>query len=291
MPKQRSPFAQFVVHSFDDLENPSFCPRDYSRLKFGSDIVARRFGDEMAEAFYAQHRDLLITDRCVVVPSAFNVVEIAATILARHFMNRLNDLLTREGHRGVEWTIMHRTMSYVADYSFMPKEERAAMLKADKLFINRDFIEGKVLLFVDDVTITGAHEHKIVDFLDSLGLKNPRIFCYYARYNGERADIEAALNQSSIKGADEYVELIREPGHQLVVRAVRFLLDLPTTELATVLRFVDGLFIDKLYHACLAKEYDKQEKYREGFEMIRARHDKGSAWGNPPAQVVRIAAA
>jgi len=275
MKKQpRSPYTQFVVHSFDNLDNPTFCPKDYSRLKFGSDIVARQFGDEMAEAFYQQHRDLLITDRCVIVPSAFNVVEIAATILARHFMNRLNDLLSREGHRMVEWTTMHRTMSYVADYSFMPKEERAALLKADKLFINRDFIDGKVLLFVDDVTITGSHEHKVVAFLNEHKLKNPRIFCYYARYNGERADIEAALNQSSIVGAEEYVQLIREPGHQLVVRAVRFLLDQPIEELKAVLRFVDGAFVDKLYHACLAKEYDKQESYRAGFELIRERHDR-----------------
>lgn len=274
MRKQRSPYAQFVVHSFDSLDNPTFCPKDYSRLKFGSDIVARQFGDEMAEAFYREHRDLLINDRCVVVPSAFNVVEIAATILGRHFMNRLNDLLSREGHRGVEWTTMHRTMSYIADYSFLPKEERQELLKADKLYINRDFIEGKVLLFVDDVTITGTHEHKIVDFLKGLGLKNPRIFCYYARYNGDRADIEAALNQSSIKGAEEYVQLIREPGHHLVVRAVRFLLDLPIDELKTVLRFVDGSFVDKLYHACLAKEYDKLDGYRAGFELIRDRHDR-----------------
>lgn len=277
---QRSPYAQFVVHSFDNLDNPTFCPKDYSRLKFGSDLVARKFGDEMADQFYAEHREMLIRERCVIVPSAFNVVEIAATILARHFMNRLNDLLSREGHRMVEWTTMHRTMSYVADYSYLPKAERAEMLRADKLFINRDFIEGKVLLFVDDVTITGSHEHKMSDFLTSHELKNPRIFCYYARYNGEKADIEAVLNQSSIKGADEYVQLIREPGHQLVVRAVRFLLDLPLEELRTVLRFVDGPFVDRLYHACLAKEYDKQPNYRLGFGLIRARHDRGGVMTN-----------
>jgi hypothetical protein len=273
-PKQRSPFAQFVVHTFDDLETSTFCPRDYSRLKFGSDVIARKFGDEMAEKFFSEHYDVLTTDRCVIIPSAFNVVEIAATILARHFMNRLNDLLSREGHRLVEWTTMHRTMSYVADYSFLPKEERAAMLEADKLYINRDFIDGKVLLFVDDVTITGSHEHKIVDFLKSHRLNNPRVFCYYARYLGETADIEAALNQASISGAEEYMQLIREPGHHLVVRAVRFLLDQPIDELKSVLRFADGPFVDRLYHACLAKEYDKLETYREGFELIRARHDR-----------------
>lgn len=273
LPHARRKFAQFVVHTFTDLSTSDFCPASYSRLKFGSDVVARRFGDEMADKFFRTYHTTLTTDRCVIIPSAYNVVEIAATVLAQHFMNRLNDLLSREGHRCVEWTTMHRTMSYVADYSFLPRAEREALLSADTLYINRDFVADKVLLFVDDVTITGTHEQKVMSFLDGLGLNNPRIFCYYAAYTGDKADIEAALNQASIKGAEEYCQLIREPGHRLVVRAVRFLLDQPLEELRSVLRFVDAPFVDKLYHACLAKEYDKLDKYREGFELIRERLD------------------
>lgn len=267
-------YGQFVVHTFRNLDTSEFCPASYSRLKFGSDVVARRFGDEMAEKFFEKYHTVLTTDRCVIVPSAYNVVEIAATILAQHFMNRLNDLLSREGHRCVEWTTMHRTMSYIADYSFLSKEDRKALLEADTLYINRDFVQGKVLLFVDDVTITGTHERKVASFLASEGLNNPAIFCYYAAYSGDKADIEAALNQHSIKGAEEYCQLIREPGHHLVVRAVRFLLDQPLEELRSVLRFVDAVFVDRLYHACLAKEYDKVEGYRAGFKLIRARHDQ-----------------
>lgn len=266
--------GQFVVHEFACLDTASFNPLDYSRLKFGSDLVAREFGYAMADAFWAQHRRMLITDRCVVVPSAFNVVPIAASILAEHFMNRLNDHLTREGHRMVEMTTMHRTMSYIADYSFLPKDQREALLGADKLFINRDFIQDKVLLFVDDVTITGTHERKIDAFLKDQGLINPHIYCYYAKYNGDRADIEAALNLSGISTPAEYLDLIQEPNHRLVVRAVRFLLDIPQDELAEVLNKLPFDFADRLYHACLAKEYDKQDGYRDKFKMLRARRDQ-----------------
>ena len=262
--------GQFVVHEFSCLDTASFNPLDYSRLKFGSDLVARQFGHAMADAFFAKHRRMLITDRCVVIPSAFNVVPIAASILAEHFMNRLNDLLTRDGHRMVEFTTMHRTMSYIADYSFLPKDQREALLQADKLFINRDFIQDKVLLFVDDVTITGTHERKIDAFLKDQGLINPHIFCYYAKYNGERADIEAALNLSGISTPEEYLDLIQEPNHRLVVR---FLLDIPEADLKAVLDRLTFDFADRLYHACLAKEYDKQDGYRDKFKMLRARRD------------------
>jgi hypothetical protein len=265
---------QFVVHDFKCLDTALFNPRDYSALKFGSDRVARLFGYQMGDKFYSKYRDILINNRCVIIPSAFNVVEIAATILARHFMNRLNDLLAREGYRIVDWTTMHRSMSYIADYCLMSKKDRRRLLNGDKLYINRDFIEGKVLIFVDDITITGTHEDKIVDFLQDLGLTNPHIFCYYARYQGDATEIESRLNHAGISTIDDYITLVNEPNHHLVVRAVRFLLDQPFDDLKFALERLDDKFVDKLYFACLAKEYDKIDDYSNGFELIRARRDE-----------------
>jgi len=260
---------QFAVHDFKNLDVASFDLQDYSALKFGSDRVARLFGYQMGDKFYNKYHDILINNRCVIIPSAFNVVEIAATILARHFNNRLNDLLSSEGHNIVAWTTMHRSMSYMADYCLMSKEERKRMLSGDKLYINRDFIDGKVLIFVDDITITGAHENKVNDFLEELGLINQHIFCYYARYQGDDAEIESQLNHSGISTIKDYIKLVNEQNHHLVVRAVRFLLDQPLEDLVFALERLDKDFVDKLYFACLAKEYDKIEGYRAGFELIR----------------------
>lgn len=260
---------QFAVHDFKNLDTASFDLQDYSALKFGSDRVARLFGYQMGDKFYNEYHDILINNRCIIIPSAFNVVEIAATILARHFNNRLNDLLSLEGHNIVDWTTMHRSMSYITDYCLMSKEERKRMLSGDKLYINRDFIEGKMLIFVDDITITGAHENKVNGFLEELGLTNQHIFCYYARYQGDVAEIESQLNHSGISTIKDYIKLVNEPNHHLVVRAVRFLLDQPLEDLVFALERLDNDFIEKLYFACLAKEYDKIEGYRAGFELIR----------------------
>jgi hypothetical protein len=268
---------QFAVHDFENLDTASFDLQDYSALKFGSDRVARSFGYQMGDKFYNKYSDILINNRCIIIPSAFNVVEIAATILARHFNNRLNDLLSLGGHRIVDWTTMHRSMSYVTDYCLMPKEERKLMLKGDKLYINRDFIKGKLLIFVDDITITGAHEDKVNSFLqEELGLTNQHIFCYYARYNGESAEIESQLNHSGISTIHDYIKLVNEPNHHLVVRAIRFLLDKPLEDLEFALDILDNDFIDKLYFACLAKGYDKIAGYRAGFELIRERKQRNN---------------
>lgn len=264
---------QVAVHNFETLDSTDFDVRDYSELKFGSDRAAKKLGYQLADKLYQEHKDLLVSNQCVIIPSAFNVVEIAATIMARHCMNRLNDLLTREGHHMVQWTTMHRTMSYIQDYSYMTAEDRKILLAADKLYINRDFVVDKVLLFVDDVTITGTHEDKIKAFMGASNITNTHMFCYYARYTGNQADIEAQLNLSGVKTVDDYVNLVREPNHHLVVRAVRFLLDAPVETLTQAIKKLDKDFIQKFYYACLAKEYDKIPGYRKGFELVRTEYD------------------
>jgi len=72
---------QFAVHNFQHLNSASLNIRNYSALKFGSDRVARLFGYEMADKFYEEYYELLTNNRCVVIPSAFNMVKIASTIL------------------------------------------------------------------------------------------------------------------------------------------------------------------------------------------------------------------
>ncbi len=265
---------QFFLSNFVFMESASFKLQDYSALKFGSDRAARLFGYKMADKFYAEYRDILINNRCVIIPSAFNIVKIASTILANHFMNKLNDLLTRNGYDIIEWTTMHRSMSYIEDYCSMSKEKRERLLKGDKLYINRDFVKNKVLLFVDDVTITGTHQDKIVNFLKDFGLRNKRIFCYCVKYDGFNPEIEQQLNSSGINTLDDYIKLVNEPGHHLVVRAIRFLLDQKPEILKVALQKLDNEFIDKLYLACIAKEYHKIDGYRKNFEMIRIRYDE-----------------
>jgi uracil phosphoribosyltransferase len=268
---------QFTAHTFESIETANFDPRDYSELKFGSDRAARLLGRQMAKKFWEEHKTLLTTQRCVVIPSAFKVVEIAATILARHFRNELNDKLTREGYTMLDWTLMQRTLSYTDDYSTLPEEKREALIMADEFYLNKDFIQDKVLLFVDDCLITGKHEAKIRQYMHQQGIENPTVFCYFTTYKGGMAKIENQLNFCGMQSIEDYLNLIQQPGHQLVVRATRYLLDIQLCELEVVLNRVSDGFVDKLYHACISQEYDKEDKFRKGFELIRFRHDNGFA--------------
>jgi hypothetical protein len=203
---------RMVAQTFTSLQDAPFDTREYSRLKFGSDRVANDFGYAMADAFYARHRDILVSQPCVVIPAPSTTVPVAATLLSRHFMNRLNSLLAHEDALPVEWTLVHRNMTYNNNYANLPKEERQKLLVGDSIYINKDFVAGKFLIFIDDCTITGTHEEKISSFLAQERLDNDHAFVCFARYEGDDPSIETRLNHAEIRDANDLVKLSWEQG-------------------------------------------------------------------------------
>jgi len=246
------PPRRFAAHTFTALADAGFDIGAYSRLKFGSDRAAKALGVDLADRFFAQRRSTLV-QRCVVVPAPSTTVPVAATLLSRHFANRLNARLVAEGAGPVEWTLAHRDVTYNNDYADLPADRRRAILAADRIYLNRDFVAGKFLLFVDDCRITGTHEDKLAAFLRCEGLPNGHAFVCYADYAGDDPSVESRLNRAAITSAADLVELAREPGHQVTTRAVRLLLEAP--ELPTLLDSAPAGFVEAAYHAAMAKGY------------------------------------
>lgn len=265
---------RFSVQEFDSLADTDLWIRDYSALKFGSDGAARRFGYEIADGFFAAHSAYLMANPCVVIPSPYNFVPNAATIMARHFTNRLNHHLADSQGTTAEWSIIHRKVSYTNDYGFLPKEQRRLLIDNDKFYFNDDFVEGKTLIFVDDVLITGTHEDKLVDIMDKANMPNHSFFLYYAMYaeGGSHPAIEAALNFAQVKSLDDYLELTREQNHHIIVRPIKYLLSRSLEEFESVLAQFDPRVVSELYNGALGEGYFKIPEYQPNFGALRKRY-------------------
>lgn len=256
------------VHQFVDLENSSFCAKEYSHLKFGSDEAAKRFGYRLADDTYEKHKDVFVANRAVVIPSPYNVIPNAATIMAQHFMNRLNWWMIRDGLSHLDWSIIHRKVSYTADYGFLPKEKRESLLNGDQFYLNRDFLKDKLLIFVDDVRITGTHEEKLVEILHREEVQNDCMFLYYAIYGGDSPDIESKINFAGIKTIDDYLELATKPNHHIIIRPVKYMLSRTTSDIQKIINTMSPEQLEKVYMACLAEGYYSVPDYKENFLMI-----------------------
>lgn len=254
----------FAAHYFDSLETMSFCPQDYSHLKFGSDSVAKKFGWELADAFFEEHWGKLIHEQFVVIPSPYNYIKNAATVMAEHFTDRLNHLVINAGGQNVEWSTINRKVSYIQDYGFLTADKRKSLIDQDVFHLNKGYLEGKNLIFIDDVCITGTHENKLKEILEVNEMTNNRYFLYYAKFedNGKASpDIEAAINFAGIKTVEDFVKLTEEPDHHMIVRPIKFLLGLDPITFDAFVRSVSPAFAQKLYFSSLAEGYHRIPSY------------------------------
>lgn len=258
------------VHKFNSLENLPFLASDYSKLKFGSDSVAKRFGYELADKVFADQAALLLSNKCVVIPSPYNYVQNAASIMARHMADRLNHHLVNANGVPVEWSVIHRKVSYTNDYGFLGKEQRRALIDNDEFHFNSNFVEGKVLLFVDDVVITGTHEEKLCEIMDKAKMTNPSLFLYYGEAERDiPPETEAGLNFAGIQSLEDYTKLTTELNHHIIVRPLKFLLSQNPVELANELEKMDPQKVKELYNGCLGEGYHRIPAYQQNFGSIK----------------------
>lgn len=256
------------VHYFADLETAPFDVADYSRMKFGSALVAKRFGEEMANHFFHHNYTDLVSNQCVVIPAPSTTVPVAATLLSHHFMNCINKLLAEGGHQPVEWSMVHRNMTYNNNYADLPKEERKKLLEVDSIYFNRDFVAGKFLIFVDDCSITGTHEDKISSYLSNAGMDNDHSFVCFAQYTGGDPSIEMRLNHTEIKDAHDLVELSHQKDHRVTTRSLRLLLEHSEKDFEKLLKSASNRFINESFNNAIVKGYNTHPAYVRNFEIL-----------------------
>lgn len=267
--------SQFAVHHFDCLETTSFSPKEYSLLKFGVDSVARKFATSLADNLFEAHSSDLISSRSVVIPSPYNHVANAATIMTRHFVDRLNHHLVSNSGEHCDYSTIHRKVSYISDYGFLPAEQRKKLIDGDDFYFNPEFYKDKTIIFVDDVRITGTHEIKLVELMEAHGIKNKCIFAYYAMYHGERPNIEAEINFAGIKNVQDFLEIaVREDDFNLIVRPIKFILGLKKDEILVFLKTISPKMVAELYHGCLGEGYYKIPAYQTNFKLIQEQYQK-----------------
>lgn len=265
-----APVGHYSLYKFGSLKSAPFDVEEYSRLKFGSDRVARKFGRQLADAFFHEHYQTLTTQKCVIIPAPSTTVPVAATLLANHFLNRINARLANLGHLPCELTHVHRDMTYNNNYADLQAEERRKLLAGDSQYFNRDFVKGKHIIFIDDVRITGSHEEKLESVLKALKLTNSRTYVSFCRYTGTNPAIEGKLNHCYIRDAKDLVRMSHEHGHIMTTRAIRLLLEYDADRIEELLQQATDVFLESAYHAAIVKGYNRVPEYKRSFAALSA---------------------
>ena len=157
---------KFSAFQVSDPRNFDFPAEKYSKFKFGSTNIAREFGYILADRFINQLFKFSYNGTPIVVlPSAYSHIPTASYFMAIHFIDKLNQFLYENDYSPVETGKISRSITYREDYGEMTADERYNLIKGDKFHIDEALLENKILIFLDDIKITGTHERIIIKML------------------------------------------------------------------------------------------------------------------------------
>ncbi len=251
-----------------------FSPQEYSRFKFGDGAVAKTYGRELAEGFIVSHLSKQpISRQLVVVSSPYSFIPTATFAMKDHFVFRLNRWLADQGLPVVQETKVHRTVTYKEDYGELNAAQRIQLIGADSFHIDRSFLEGKTVLFLDDIRITGGHERMILKMVEEYNLQSPVYLLYFAELVSPEVhpSIENYLNYHAVKSIFDLKPLIGSPHFLLNTRATKFMLHYDADAFRIFIDNQTPAFLEYLYDMALGNGYHTIEAYQRNLDYLKAR--------------------
>ncbi|MFW0717685.1 phosphoribosyltransferase family protein [Pedobacter sp. N23S346] len=263
----------YSLHKIDNTANFGFDPNDYSRFKFGDDLVARSFGKDLADGFIKYYlADNRIADQIVVISSPYSFIPTATFAMKNYFVSQLNRWLVENGGLTVQESKVHRTITYKEDYGELSAEERMNLIGNDSFHIDKDFLEGKTLLFLDDIKITGSHERMILKMAKEYGLRNEMHMLYFAELVNKdiHPNVENFLNYHQVKSIFDLETIINNGYFSFNTRIVKYILNTAPSSFSIFLERRDHDFIHQLYDLALGNSYHLMDAYADNLQLIKS---------------------
>lgn len=251
-----------------------FSAHDYSRFKFGCKDVARKFGYELAEkmcTLFTPQRGFIQDKQIVVCSSAYNFIPTATFAMKDYFVQHLNTWLVNNNMKVVQETKISRTVTYTEDYGSMNTEQREALLRDDENHIDREFVRGKLIIFLDDIRVTGSHERLMEKMITKYDLQCDWIFAYYARIVDDEMDpkFEDFLNYFYVKSLLHLDHIIKNENFLLNTRTVKYILKAPMEEFIPFISYQKSSLVQTIYHQAIGNGYHLVDIYKPNLEFIR----------------------
>ncbi|MDR1169872.1 MAG: phosphoribosyltransferase family protein [Prevotellaceae bacterium] len=255
---------RFSAHQIDSPDRFDFSPEEYSIFKYGSANIARKFGYELADSFIKNcfsHR--YDGQPVAILSSAYSHIPTASFYMKNFFADKLNGFLFRNNFPVAEEIKIHRTVTYREDYGEMSADERYSLIKGDKFYVDKNRVGNKLLIFLDDIRITGTHERIIVKMLDDYGIFNPCFMLFFAELADSRIHpkIENTLNNAFVKKPSDLECIIRSGQFSFNTRTVKFILNSSHDEFDSFVAKRDSSFISALYYNAIGNEYYRFPSY------------------------------
>ncbi|WP_445721659.1 phosphoribosyltransferase family protein [Flavobacterium sp.] len=261
----------YSLHKILDEEDCPFKPEEYSWFKFGDKYFAKKFAEELFSNFIVEYGETLLNqEEIIILPSPYLSIPTASNFLCYYFKEKINVFLFNNNKKSCLESKIYRNQTYVTDYGNLDFEERVKLISNDTYYIDKEFIKDKFCIFVDDIKITGSHEHTVNKILNQYGVSGEFIFVYFAELINKNIHprIENYYNYFAVKGIKEIIEVINRETFQFNTRIVKFILSLNFTEFNHLIENISQQRSKELFYLAISNNYHQILEYKENLKSI-----------------------
>lgn len=195
----------------------------YSLMKHGDLEATRAFADLLADLLIERRPELVNERADVVLPVSYVHVPPGCFYLAQHVAMRLSRLRHARGLSSASVVRIHKARLADFNYAASSLAERQAEM-ASQTFTLDESVDGKQVLVVDDVRVTGMTER--VSFMATLADSRPHsvVFSYVAMVCGDLADdpsVESRLNLARVTSILDMLPSIERGEFGLTIRFLK----------------------------------------------------------------------
>lgn len=262
----------YSLHKIASKSNLTFNPSDYSWFKFGDKDFAKKFAKELFDGFIiSNNKKILEQNEIIILPSPYLSIPTASNFLCFYFKEFLNKFLFENNKKAAIESKIYRNQTYVTDYGNLDFEDRVKLISNDTYYIDKEFINGKFCLFLDNIKITGSHEHTVNKILDQYNLKGDFYFLYFAELVNKdiHPNIENYFNYFSVKGIEEIIDVVNRDNFQFNTRIVKYILNLNEDELTLLLNNINSLRREELFLLSISNNYHQISEYNKNLTTIK----------------------
>lgn len=262
----------YSLHKITSKSNLTFNPSDYSWFKFGDKDFAKKFAKELFDGFIISNsKKILEQNEIIILPSPYLSIPTASNFLCFYFKEFLNKFLFENNKKAAIESKIYRNQTYVTDYGNLDFEDRVKLISNDTYYIDKEFINGKFCLFLDDIKITGSHEHTVNKILSQYNVKGDFYFLYFAELVNKdiHPNIENYFNYFSVKGIEEIIDVVNRDNFQFNTRIVKYILNLNEDELTLLLNSINSLRREELFLLSISNNYHQIREYNKNLTTIK----------------------
>ena len=264
--------SSFSLHKILNENQCPFDENEYSWFKFGDKQYAEKFAAELFDGFIEKYSDLLLSkNEIVILPSPYLSIPTASNFLCYYFKKCLNSFLFNNNRKASIESKIYRNQTYVTDYGNLSFDERVKLIANDTYYIDRNFINDKLCIFVDDIKITGSHEHTVNKILDQYNVNGDFVFVYFAELINKEIHpkIENHYNYFAVKSVNDIVDVINRINFQYNTRIIKYILNLDEEQFTFLTNNISIEKRNELFHLAISNNYHQIIEYQDNIEMIK----------------------